>query len=55
MTPDAWDAVEAADMLAKGLPPTAGGTLDQAAVFLTAARFIWREQQHWKNELGIWP
>ena len=41
---DVWDAIEAAELLGKGLPPVAGGLLDQTNKFLSAARFIGAEQ-----------
>jgi hypothetical protein len=45
--------IEYADLYEKGLPPVAGGALDQCHAFTDACRFIWREQRHWKNKLGI--
>lgn len=33
-----WQTVELIDLFAEGLPPVAGGTLDQADSFLTVAR-----------------
>jgi hypothetical protein len=50
VTGDVWDVIEAADLFAKGLPPMAGGTRDQAAAFLTAARIVWAEEARWKAE-----
>lgn len=50
---DVWEAMEFADLYEKGLPPIAGGALDQAAVFVDACRFIWQEEAVWKRELGI--
>ena len=40
--------IEAADLARKGLPPVAGGALDQTQVFLDACRFIWAETDHWR-------
>jgi len=40
----AWETIDAAEMLEKGLPPEHGGMLDQAADFIRAARFVWAEQ-----------
>ncbi len=37
----------------KGLPPAAGGALDQAQAFLEACDFIWQEERYWKAKLGI--
>lgn len=45
--------LEYAELYAKGLPPIAGGVLDQSAYFISAARVIWSEQKYWKNKLGI--
>ena len=36
-----------------GLPPVAGGSLDQAASFLAGCRFVAGEIAFWKNKLGI--
>ena len=36
-----------------GLAPVAGGVLDQAANFVTAARFAAGEKQYWKSELKL--
>lgn len=41
-------ALEMIRLLDKGLPPLAGGALDQTAVFLDAARFVWTEEARWK-------
>lgn len=42
---DVWSALEAADWAKDpGFLPAAGGTLDQAAIFLAACRAVWREQ-----------
>ena len=37
----------------RGLPPVAGGALDQTAAFVEAARFVWAEESRWKNKLGL--
>jgi NADPH-dependent 7-cyano-7-deazaguanine reductase QueF-like protein len=50
---DIWRAIEFADLYAKGLPPVAGGVLQQSNVFIEAARFIWREQAYWKTRLRL--
>ena len=36
-----------------GLPPIAGGQLDQAKSFIDAARYANREKVFWKNKLGV--
>jgi hypothetical protein len=42
---EAYEIVELAATAAEhGLMPVAGGLLDQAAVFLTAARMVWAEK-----------
>lgn len=41
-----------ADLFAKGLPPVAGGVLDQAALFVKYARFAWSEKNRNKAALG---
>jgi len=41
---DAWSAIEMADLLQHGILPVPGAALDQAAIFLDAARFIGSEQ-----------
>ena len=53
ITNDVWEIIGLAELFEKGLPPVAGGTLDQAKVFVEAARFIFGEQRYWKNKLGI--
>ena len=44
ITPDIWDLIELAELYKKGLPPVAGGVLDQTAGFVTACRFVWSEE-----------
>jgi len=51
--PDVWEVIQYAELYEKGLPPIAGGVLDQAKNFIEACRFIFSEQRHWKNKLGI--
>ena len=53
ITPDVWEVIEYAGLYEKGLPPVAGGALDQAKCFLEAATFIFREENMWKKKLGI--
>jgi len=47
---EAFETVDLAGLLEKGLPPVAGGMLDQAKVFLDAARFVWNEEARAKAE-----
>lgn len=53
ITPDIWEMIELARFYKKGLPPVAGGVLDQAYSFIEAADFIYAEENNWKRELGI--
>ena len=55
VTPDVWDGVECAGLYEKGLPPVAGGSLDQSRIFVEAARLIWADQAYWKAKLRILP
>jgi len=48
ITPDVYEMMELAELYEKGLPPIAGGALDQTASFTAAARLIWRQQQKHK-------
>jgi hypothetical protein len=50
---EAWAVLELADLWDKGLPPAAGGVLDQAAAFVEAARFVWAERGRWKLKLKL--
>lgn len=50
---DVWRVIEYAELYEKGLPPVAGGALDQAHCFIEAARFIMQEQRYWKNKIGV--
>lgn len=36
-----------------GLPPVAGGSLDQTACFIDGAAFVAGEIGYWKRQLGI--
>ncbi len=47
-----WEVIKFAELYEKGLPPIAGGALDQAKSFIDAALFIMREKSYWKNKLG---
>ena len=53
ITPDVWEAIEYAELYEKGLPPVAGGVLNQAKIFIEACRQIWAEQAFWNKKLGI--
>jgi len=44
LPPIVWDVLTYADLFAKGLPPDAGGAMDQAAAFVEAARWVWAER-----------
>lgn len=50
---EVWDVIRYAELFEKGLPPVAGGVLDQAYCFIEACEFIFGEQRYWKNKLGI--
>ena len=45
---DLWQLLECAELLGKGLPPVAGGVLDQSGWFLAAAAFVNGEKAMWK-------
>ena len=47
------DVIEYAILYEKGLPPIAGGALDQTANFIEAAAFVFAERAKWKAKLGI--
>jgi len=48
-----WEVIKYVRLYEKGLPPVAGGALDQTYNFLLAADFVMAEEQYWKNKLGI--
>ena len=50
---DVMQTMKMAEFYRKGLPPIAGGVLDQAKSFNDACDVIWREERYWKNRLGI--
>jgi hypothetical protein len=52
VTSDVWQVIRYAELYKKGLPPIAGGVLDQAQSFVEAATFIFQEENCWKNKLG---
>lgn len=47
------DLLDYVELFEKGLPPVAGGTLDQSKNFLIVADLIFKEQRIWRNRLGI--
>jgi hypothetical protein len=51
VTGDVFEAIELAGMMRKGLPPIAGGALDQAQQFLEGARMIWNEMDYWRAKI----
>ena len=53
ITADVWEIIQMADFYQKGLPPVAGGVLDQAKNFNDAAMFVFKEKAYWKNKLGL--
>lgn len=53
ITSDVWEIIALADLFEKGLPPVAGGALEQAKIFVETARFVFGEKAYWKNKLGI--
>jgi hypothetical protein len=51
ITLDVWEIIEMANLyIEHGLPPVAGGQLEQTAGFLDAARFITNEKKHWEEK-----
>jgi hypothetical protein len=50
--PEIWEAVELAEFFEKGLPPLAGGVLDQTDAFLQGCRIFWRERERIRAEKG---
>ena len=50
VTGDIAMVMELADFYEKGLPPVAGGVLDQAANFVMACRYIWQLRAMYKAE-----
>jgi len=53
LTPDVLQTIELAELYEKGLPPVAGGVLDQANIFIESCRFIFRIEAVLKKKLGI--
>jgi len=50
-----WTLIDFAALLEKGVPPVAGGVLDQTYQFIEAARFVWAEQSAWRARKEIPP
>jgi len=50
---DVWEIITLAELFEKGLPPVAGGVLEQAKTFVETAKFIFREKAYWKQKMGI--
>lgn len=53
IAPDVWEVLKYAGLYEKGLPPVAGGALDQSDWFLSAAEYIFEQEQRLKNQQGI--
>lgn len=53
ITPDIWETIEMTEFWESGMPPAAGGVLDQTNIFVCMARIIMAEKRYWKNKLGI--
>lgn len=47
---DVWDIIDYAELWKKGIPPIAGGVLDQAHSFIAAARFVFGEIDHYRSK-----
>jgi hypothetical protein len=54
ITPEVMDLMQLADMFGLGLPPVAGGVLDQTAYFVSMAGFVLSETDGHKRRLQ-WP
>ena len=44
------EAVQSAELLERGLPPQAGGMLDQSRWFVEFSRFVWAERDRIRAE-----
>jgi len=53
ITSDIWFVIKLAHLYEKGLPPVAGGALDQAHSFVEAAEYIFNLEGQYKRKLGI--
>ncbi len=52
ITRDIADLLDDTDLFYEGLPPVAGGVLDQAAGFIAAAKFVRATQNEAINEMA---
>ena len=50
---DTADVLQYVGLCEKGLPPVAGGALDQSAWFIDAMSFVSNERAIWRAALGI--
>lgn len=50
---DAADTLQYVGLCENGLPPVAGGALDQTQWFMDALSFVSNERATWRNALGI--
>ena len=48
VTEDVWEVIRFAELFERGLPPVAGGVLDQAVTFVEAVNLIRYEKNYWK-------
>jgi len=53
ITLESWEFITFAKLYEKGLPPIAGGSLDQAKGFVNGCSFVFNEIEYWKKKLGI--
>jgi len=49
---DVWNALKFIDLYEKGLPPIAGGALDQAQNFIEAAAIVFGLKQIYRGNIG---
>jgi hypothetical protein len=47
---ETFGILDLAELMKEGLPPVAGGVLDQAKTFLDAARLVWAEEERWRQK-----
>ncbi len=48
---ETWQILEISDLFADGLPPIAGGVMDQTVSFICAHRLIQNKKMQWKYKL----
>jgi len=53
ITQDICFVIKLVHLYEKGLPPVAGGSLDQCQAFIHAADFVFSEETKYKKKLGI--